>query len=145
MAENRSRHTTKKSYARMDGLQDFLRDMGVMPAQIKRAEQVFETLAASTVYAAAKQLATEVGPQQVLYGQTLRQTGNGTVTYGGVPGAMGAEFGSIVYGQFPEWRGNKQDAGYFFWPAIREFRDEDMLNLWARQVWEVVKDLFSGQ
>lgn len=144
MAQRRRSNTNKKSYARIDGMQDFLKDMGVLPAQMKRAEQVFETIAAATVYTTAKQLAAETGPQQVLYSQTLKQMGSGTVAYGGTPGSMGAEFGAIVYAQFPEWRGNKEDAGYFFWPAIREFRDEDMLNLWVREVWEVVKDLFSG-
>jgi|ERR1043166_7151642 hypothetical protein len=145
MAQTSSRGTKRKQVAAtIDGLQGFLKDMGVLPAQMQRAEKVFQTIAAATVYATAKQMAIEEGPQQVLFGQTLRQTGNGTVTYGGMPGAMGAEFGAIIYAQFPEWRGNKEDAGYFFWPAIREFRDEDMINLWARQVWEVVKDLFSG-
>lgn len=140
------RRTTRKyeSYAKIEGLQDFLKDMGVLPAQMKRAEEVFQTLAASTVYTSAKALAMDTGAQQVKYSQTLAQVGNGAVSYGGVPGAMGAEFGSILYGQFPEWRGNKDDAGLFFWPAIREFRDDDMLNLWTKQVWEVVKHLFSG-
>lgn len=145
MAKTRSRSGKgNEQYAKIEGLDDFLKDMGLIPAQVKRAEQVFQTIAAATVYATAKQLAMAEGPQQSMFAQTLRQMGGGTVAYGGVPGAMGAEFGSILYGQFPEWRGNKQDAGYFFWPAIREFRDEDMINLWVREVWEVVKDLFSG-
>ncbi len=144
MAERRSRGTSRKQYATIEGLQDFLRDMGVAPAQMQRAEKVFQTIAAATVYATAKQLAAETGPQQVLYGSTLKQMGGGMVAYGGLPGAMGAEFGAIVYAQFPEWRGNKDEAGYFFWPAIREFRDEDMINLWVQEVWEVVQDLFSG-
>ena|ERR1700754_3567934 len=144
MAEKRSRGTSRKTYATIEGLQDFLKDMGVIPSQMKRAEKVFQTIAAATVYATAQQMAMEVGPQQSLFAQTLRQMGGGTVAYGGMPGAMGAEFGAIVFAQFPEWRGNKDDAGYFFWPAIREFRDEEMIDLWAREVWEVVKDLFSG-
>lgn len=133
-----------QSYAQIEGLQDFLKDMGVLPAHVKRAESVFQTLAAATVYTTAKQLASETGPQQVKFAQTLRQVGGGAVAYGGEPGAMGAEFGAIVYGQFPEWRGNREDAGYFFWPAIREFRDEDMINLWVREVWTVIEGLFSG-
>lgn len=141
-----SRRTNRKyeSYAKIDGLDDFLKNMGVLPNQMERAEHVFQTIAAATVYTDAKQLATGQGPQQVKYAQTLTQIGAGTVGYGGVPGAMGAEFGSYLYGQFPEWRGNREDAGYFFWPAIRNFRDEDMINVWVKQVWEVVQDLFSG-
>jgi len=144
VAERRSRGTKRNQYATIEGLQDFLKDMGVLPAHMARAEKVFQTIAAATVYTTAKQLAVQEGPQQAKFAQTLRQMGGGTVAYGGMPGAMGAEFGAIVYAQFPEWRGNKQDAGYFFWPAIREFRDEDMINLWVREVWAVVQDLFSG-
>lgn len=144
MPQNRSRGTGRKQYATIEGLQGFLKDMGIIPSQMARAEKVFQTLAAATVYATAKELAMQTGPQQVRFGQTLRQMGGGTVAYGGMPGAMGAEFGAIVFAQFPEWRGNREEAGYFFWPAIREFRDEDMINLWVRQVWEVVQDLFSG-
>jgi len=145
-AKTRSRGTNRRQpvNATIEGLQGFLKDMGVIPSQMARAEKVFQTLAAATVYATAKQNAIETGPQAVHFGVTLKQTGGGTVSYGGMPGAMGAEFGSYVYGQFPAWRGNKQDAGYFFWPAIREFRDEDMINLWVREVWTVVQDLFSG-
>jgi hypothetical protein len=140
-----SRGTNKTTqYATIEGLQKFLKEMGVLPFQMKRAESVFQTLAAATVYTTAKQMAIETGPQQVKYAQTLQQFGNGTVSYGGQPGAMGAEFGSYQYKQFKEWRGNKNDAGYFFWPAIREFRDQDMVNLWVRQVWDVVQDIFSG-
>jgi hypothetical protein len=141
---SRGTNRRQQSYATIEGLQAFLKDMGVLPSHVKRAESVFQTLAAATVYTTAKQLAIETGKQQVKYAQTLQQVGNGTVAYGGQPGAMGAEFGSYQWGQFPEWRGNRQDAGYFFWPAIREFRDDDMVNLWVRQVWEVVQDLFSG-
>jgi hypothetical protein len=133
-----------KSYARIDGLKDFLADVGVIPSQMARAEQVFMTIAAATVIAQAKDYAGKVGPQQKRASETLTQMGKGIVQYGGTPWAMGAEFGSILYGQFPEWRGNKEDAGYFFWPAIRDFRDEDMINLWVREVWSVVEGLFQN-
>lgn len=133
-----------KSYARIDGLKDFLADVGVIPSQMARAEQVFMTIAAATVIAQAKDNATKEGRQQQRAAQTLTQMGSGIVQYGGTPWAMGAEYGSILYGQFPEWRGNKQDAGYFFWPAVRDFRDEDMINLWVREVWAVVEGLFQN-
>lgn len=41
-----------------------------------------------------------------------------------VPFALGAEFGSQRYKQFPAWRGNSIGAGYFLWPTIRERMDE---------------------
>lgn len=144
MAQRRSRGGSKKSYARIEGLQDFLKDMGVVPDQMARAEKVFQTIAAATVVTTAKRFAGQEGLQQARAAQTLTQSGNGIVSYGGTPWAMGAEFGSILYGQFPEWRGNREDAGYFFWPAIRNFRDDDMLDLWVREVWEVVEGLFSN-
>ena len=138
----RSRNRTQTT--QIQGLQEFLKNMGVLPSQMKRAESVFETLAAATVVATAKTYAAETGKQQIAASQDLRAIGQGTVQYGGKAWSFGAEFGSILYGQFPEWRGNKEDAGYFLWPAIREFRDEDMLNLWVKEVWSAVEGLFAG-
>lgn len=40
------------------------------------------------------------------------------------PFAAGAEFGSVRFKQFPIWRGNGSDAGYFLYPAIREDADQ---------------------
>lgn len=37
--------------------------------------------------------------------------------------ALGAEFGALKYPQFPEWRGNREGAGYAVWPTIREERE----------------------
>lgn len=47
------------------------------------------------------------------------------------PMAMGAEFGSLAYPQFPPWRGNQfsldsGNVGYLVQPAARENRDEVM-------------------
>lgn len=46
-----------------------------------------------------------------------------------VPYTLGAEYGSIIYKQFREWRGNQWapdqgNVGYFLHPAIRETREE---------------------
>ena len=35
---------------------------------------------------------------------------------------LGAEFGAKRYRQFRPWQGNKMEAGYFLFPAIREMR-----------------------
>ncbi len=133
----------RNSYAKIDGLQDFLRDLGVAERNMARAERVFETLAAATVVTMSRAKAQEQGRQQQRAAEDLKVVGPGTVSYGGKAWSFGAEFGSILYGQFPEWRGRGIGAGYFFWPAIEEFRDEDMVNLWVREVWEQVKHLFS--
>ncbi len=57
-----------------------------------------------------------------------------------VPWALGFEFGGGLpagrgrrggRAQFPPWRGNDSDAGYFLWPTVRDRQDdvvEQMLN-----------------
>lgn len=144
MPPSRSRSKNRKQYAQIEGLEDFLKDMGVIPREMKRAETVFKTLAASSVAALAKKNAIDYGRQQQRAAEDVKAIGDGIVVYGGKAWDFGAEFGSYVYGQFPEWRGNKDDAGYFLWPAIREFRDDDLLNLWVREVWTKVEHLFSN-
>lgn len=36
------------------------------------------------------------------------------------PYAFGAEFGALQYPQFKPWTGSGPEAGYFFYPTIRE-------------------------
>jgi hypothetical protein len=139
----RKRASSRKSYAKIEGLDDFLKSMGVVDAELARAEKIFQTLAAATVITLAKDNAERWGRQQARAAETLQAIGSGTVQFGGTEWSMGAEFGSILYGQFPQWRGRGMGAGYFFWPAIEEFRDEDMINLWVREVWAQVENLFS--
>ncbi len=142
MPRPRKSNPNRKSYITFEGLRDFLKDLGAAESELDDAERVFKTLAAATVVTRAKDIARGVGRQQTRASQDVKVAGPGTVVYGGLPWSFGAEFGAIVYKQFPLWRGNKEDAGYFFWPAIREFRDQDMLELWVREVWAQVKDLF---
>lgn len=139
----RRRFTARnKSYAHIEGLEDYLRDLGVAKHNIERAEQQFAKIAAATVATRAKEMARAEGPLPALASQEVDVVGPGTVAYGGKGYSMGAEFGALQYKQFEMWRGNKDDAGYFFWPAIREFRDDDMLNAWVEEVWKVIKPLF---
>lgn len=49
---------------------------------------------------------------------------NGGHASGGTAGALGYEFGSDTYRQFPPWRGNGPTAGYAVYPAIRDARDD---------------------
>lgn len=142
MAPRRRFTSRNKSYAHIEGLKDFLKDMGVAEANIRDAEKVFATIAASTVEQRAKDMAVAEGRLPGLASQEVKVAGPGTVVYGGKGYSMGAEFGALQYKQFEAWRGNKDEAGYFFWPAIREFRDEDMLNLWVDEVWKVIKPMF---
>lgn len=65
------------------------------------------------------------------------QSDSPTVSIGrsSVPWALGFEFGSAVHRQFPPWRGNGGDAGYFFWPEIRAAREEI-----AKRALEAIED-----
>lgn len=139
----RRRHTARnKTYAHIDGLEEFLRDTGVAAEHIKRAETIFAKVAAATVATRAKEIARTEGRLATRASEEVEVVGPGTVAYGGKGYSMGAEFGALQYKQFEMWRGNQDDAGYFFWPAIREFRDEDMINAWVHEVWKVIKPLF---
>lgn len=134
----------RKTFAHIEGLEEFIRDAGVAEKNIKDAEKVFMAVAATTVAEGARQLGRELGSIQEKASVDVRVASLGTVAYGGAAYSFGAEFGAIQWRQFDEWRGNQQDAGYFFWPAIREFRDEDMLDTWVKHVWENVKFAFPG-
>lgn len=62
------------------------------------------------------------------------------ISYGGsaFPFAMGAEFGSNRFRQFPPHRGRE---GYFLYPAVRESRDEAM-RIYMDAVDKIVHDAF---
>src|SRR5690554_6593807 len=94
-------------------------------------------VAQEVVVPAAKRRAEQPNPRQgrpavrpgrkvVQSIRALRQQRAGVVALGSAaaPHAAGHEFGSIRYPQFPAWRGNQEEAGYFVWPTIREKRDE---------------------
>lgn len=128
----------------IDGLKDFVKDIEGARDTLLEADKVYRTLAAKHIRDAAKAKAETVGRQQARASEDVRARA-GTVTYGGKEWSFGAEFGSYQYDQFPEWRGNKDDAGYFLWPSVREFIDDDMLDLWTKEVWnKVAKELTDG-
>lgn len=131
-----------KSTLQVKGLSEFIRDLDVLPGQMKAAERIFEATAAMTVAARAKALARSGDSIQASSAADIRVGGHGTVVYGGQGYSMGAEFGAYRYKQFKTWRGNQDDAGYFLWPSIRQFRDDDMLNDWAKEVWRAIKPVF---
>lgn len=65
------------------------------------------------------------------------QSDSPTVSVGrpSVPWALGFEFGSVQHRQFPPWRGAGPGAGYFFWPQVREAREEI-----AKRALEAIED-----
>lgn len=145
MAKRGSPRGRGKTHLQIQGLDDFLRDLKLLPGRWKAAEQVFEATAAVTVAQRAKAMARSGDKIQARSAADIRVGGHGTVVYGGQGYSMGAEFGAYRYNQFKTWRGNQDDAGYFLWPTIRKFRDDDMLDEWAKEVWRAIKPAFPSR
>lgn len=129
---------------RVHGLREFAQSLDSLPQRWRLAEKLFQTAAVADVIDSANRYASRAGfklatkaAQDVRVG-----SGVGTVVYGGKPYDFGAEYGSYRYRQFQTWRGNGEDAGYFFWPAIREFRERGMEKAYLRAVWKEVKKAF---
>lgn len=108
------------------GLRAFAAELrGIDPdfqAQLKAANLA----AAQIVAKAAIAKAGSVSRQAAFAARSLRAVGyqrEGSIRIGGKTpqgrAALGAEFGSLRYGQFMPWLGNGTDAGYFLWPSIR--------------------------
>jgi len=125
----------------VEGLEEFIRDLGLAPAQMKQADRLFRNYAAARVLEMARAKAAHEGGVANKAKSDLKITGLGRIRYGGSPYDMGAEFGSYAYKQFERWRGNDENAGYFLWPAVREYRDKAMADDWIDQVWSTVQAL----
>ena len=129
------------SFAHIDysDVKAFARDIARTPADIARAENRFYAASVSAVIGIAKTEAAAVGGVAAKASADLKPIGINTVLYGGKGYSKGAEFGSYQYKQFKMWRGNADDAGYFLWPALRQFRDKDFRTEWDRSVWNVIQ------
>lgn len=123
-------------------INEFIRTLSILPNSIKTLTRVFQTAAALTVMVRAKEAAQGLGSTAALASRDVRVGGIGVVKYGGKAYDFGAEYGSYAYKQFQTWRGNSEDAGYFFWPTVREFRDKEMLNLWMEDVGSAFQQAF---
>lgn len=129
--------------AQYEGLRDFIRDLGVAPSRLDEAEQIFLGVAANSIVVQAKERANAVSRLANKAAMDVRKgTQPGIVTYGGEAYSMGAEFGALQYKQFKPWKGNKDDAGYFLWPSVRDFRDRDMMKQWVKEAWKVIRPIF---
>lgn len=131
------------TYVHVEGLDEFLRELNSSPTKIRRAESAYLRAAAQAVRTKAQLNAYAEGGVAAKSAEDIRIGGIGQVAYGGKPYNFGAEFGSYQYAQFERWRGKGDEAGYFLWPAIREFRDRDMAHLWLKQVWAAFADAFN--
>lgn len=123
------------------------RELGILPAHWRDAEKIFLRVSARWLVVHAKDMASKYEADNRVYHRAVRDlkaAGNGTVRYGGQPWDMGAEFGSYQYHQFNTWRGNGEEAGYFLWPAVRMYRDHEMVHQYFAEVWHTVKVAFPG-
>lgn len=135
------------SYANIDysDVREFARDIARTPADIAFAENRFYKASVDAVISMAKIEAGLTGGVAAKASEDLRPIGINTVLYGGKGYSKGAEFGSYRYKQFKEWRGNQDEAGYFLWPALRQFRDREFRTQWDRSVWAVILQDFSSR
>ena len=119
-----------------EGFKEFSKDLSRLTGlDMPQAEKVFKNLAASAIVRRAVTMAISQGGVAAKSADDIRVGGPGVVVYGGNAYNFGAEFGAYRYKQFETWRGNKDDAGYFLWPAVREYRDRKMLAEW----WETMR------
>lgn len=121
----------------------FTRDLSVLlGVGLPEAERLFKTAASGQIVLRAVAAAESQGGVAAKSATDIHTAGPGVVVYGGNGYNMGAEFGAYRYKQFKQWRGNKDDAGYFFWPAIREFRDRRMVELWYKELFRPLRRTF---
>src|SRR5690348_883428 len=114
---------------RLTGLDELRKELkrldGDWTSQLKDANY---EIAADIVVPEAKRRAgqTRAGGAVINSIRAAKAARSATVSLGSnkVSWAAGWEFGSLKYKQFPYWRGNGEDAGYFMWPAIRAKRPD---------------------
>lgn len=127
----------------IEGLDEFIRDLNLAPSQMQKARQTFVAYSAQMVAEMAVARGHAEGSTARKAADDIRVAGPGLVELGGRAYDLGAEFGSYQYHQFERWRGKDDDAGYFFWPAVREYRDNLMSNQWLETVWKMAS-IFSN-
>lgn len=105
----------------LDKLNRALREMGgEFPNSVRQANKSVAEDVRTVAFSRALALggvAAHVAPSlRAVAGARSAGVAGGGARY---PMFGGAEFGSIRYKQFKPWRGNKSNAGYFLYPAIR--------------------------
>ena len=107
------------------GLREFSAGLRRVDRDLSKQLRQVNKEAAEDVARYARAKASALGGVQNKAAGSLRPGGTqrgGYVKLGGnrFPFALGAEFGSIRFKQFPAWRGSGADAGYFLYPALRK-------------------------
>lgn len=116
---------------RVEGLADFQRELRKLNADLPKELRKANIEAAEVVAKDARQRAEGRGGVAAKSAPSIKAQGEqrrSKITIGGpkFPFALGAEFGAVEYPQFDPWTGSGSDAGYFFYPAIRDTREEFM-------------------
>jgi hypothetical protein len=153
--------TTRSVGIEVEGLRQFMRGLRQAPERLdKDIRKEFREIAATVrdrARAAAwgRRSAVGGGPKRVRSMQSWRDLVN-TIRSGSnpepyvalgsdrVPWVLGHEFGSGRYPQFPPWRGNKADAGYFFYPAVRA-ETQNVVERMAEVVDRVLSEAYPEQ
>jgi hypothetical protein len=133
---------SRTSHAELEGIRELLKGLGYAEKHWKDAEDAYFEIAVKSIIERARATARSEGRLEAKAAEDLKRGGLGVVVYGGQGYSRGAEFGSYQYKQFETWRGNGDDAGYFLWPTIREYRDEDFINEYAENVLTILKQAF---
>lgn len=134
---------------RVEGLSDLRRELraleGNFPRELQRAnKRVAEEVIVPDARAAAEARTNPRAGRAVV--NSIRATATQTraqVAVGGarVPQALGHEFGSIRFKQFPAWRGAGKGAGYFLWPTIRA-RGQEIIETYETVIEELTQRAF---
>ncbi|MGH9225701.1 MAG: hypothetical protein ACRD2W_18385 [Acidimicrobiales bacterium] len=117
------------SAVRVDGLRPFLSELRRLGAEFPKAirqanKEVAEAVAikARASFSSRPGVAPKVAPSVKAFAQQrAAQVQVGGARY---PFALGSEFGSVKFKQFPAWRGSGAGAGYSLFPTIRANREE---------------------
>ena len=130
------------------GLKELRRDIRKLgtPDQMKELKAANAAVASLVVNAAQSRASTR-SEQRAAATLKVANSVYAGVRLGGIPGALGAEFGALRnqdrrgpsgrtfkgYNQFQAWRGSGAGAGYFMWPAIRD-KTPEVLDLYADEL-----------
>jgi hypothetical protein len=135
--------------SRLDGAKVNVRGLDDLRRELKKLDEaglidglkdVNQSVAALVVGWAQSRASTPLEKKAAATLKASRTQARAQVTFGGAKSqfAEGAEFGAtrdllrttpggrsvLGWNQFKDWRGNKEDAGYFLFPAIRAHEEE---------------------
>ena len=145
MARRRRSRPAPQQVIAVEGYNEFKRDLGKVSKDLKKdlkgASQKLSELVNKRAQAKARGLggvaaksAPALTPKATLKGARIILDGKA------YPYALGAEFGSIQYGQFENWTGNRwtadaSDIGYFLHPTIYDaVRDRTVLTIYEEEL-----------